>query len=291
MYFVLTYILYCSNMFHITKDKAIDNFSGSSIALPQQQAKKAWSNPIMTYTIPNHHGYHFAKEATEWPVFDQKQEYCGQIWSIAAWAVPAGIHENLGLPDHIDLYLTSAGQWAPTLEQAEHYLVNTEAPTEFRVKGASLGLFVCGKWAIDNGSPDTYGDYRVFKCSAGYWDAEEIDQLPSPKVAEAVFAEILSAIGGYTLLQQALGIRASYLCRSVKGELIMHFESCNHCSKVSIELHKVNMYHLTFYRFSLASVDRGCQIVAVFGDISRDLLQQTFEDFTGLSLVPQLAST
>jgi hypothetical protein len=133
----------------------------------------------MTYllNIPDHRASHFPPtEETEWPVFNDRQEYCGQIHLIRAWAVPEAIHEELGLPKHVDLYLTTNGQWAATLEHAEHYLSRTEAPTEFKVKGASLGLFIPGEWAESNGSPNTYSDYRVFKHSAGYWNAEEIEE-------------------------------------------------------------------------------------------------------------------
>jgi hypothetical protein len=129
----------------------------------------------MTYTIADHHGSHLTREETEWPAFDDRQEYCGQIHLIRTWAIPTGIHEELGLPSHIDLYLTSKGQWAPALEIAEHLLC-TQSPLEFRVKGASLSLFVPGGWAEDNGSPNTYSDYRVYQRSPGFWAAEEIDE-------------------------------------------------------------------------------------------------------------------
>jgi hypothetical protein len=133
----------------------------------------------MTYTISiaDHHGSNLTREETEWPAFDDQQEYCGQIYLIAAWAIPDSTHEELGLRNHVDLFLTSAGQWAATLEHAEHYLSHTEPPTEFRVKGASLGLFVSGAWAQDNGSPNVYSDYQVFRNSFGNWDAEEIGAL------------------------------------------------------------------------------------------------------------------
>jgi hypothetical protein len=134
--------------------------------------------PIMAQQlrIADHNGCNLnPREENEWPVFNDAQEYCGQIWLTASWAVPARIHEKLGLPNHIDLYLSSVGHWAPTLEQAEHYLANTAAPTEFRLKGASLGLFFPLQWAEDNGIPNTYSDYRVFRHSEGYWDAEKIE--------------------------------------------------------------------------------------------------------------------
>jgi hypothetical protein len=132
----------------------------------------------MTYTISiaDHHGSTFTREETEWPAFNDRQEYCGQIYLTRAWAVPNGIYEELGLRNHVDLYLTSKGQWAATLEHAEHYLSRTEPPTEFKVKGASLGLFICGQWAEDNGSPNVYSDYRVYQRSPGLWNAEEIEE-------------------------------------------------------------------------------------------------------------------
>jgi hypothetical protein len=73
------------------------------------------------------------------------------------------------------LYITSEGQWAQTFEIAEHLLTTSPKPTEFVVKGALLALFIPGEWAIDNGNPNTYSDYRVFLTTAGYWDAEEIE--------------------------------------------------------------------------------------------------------------------
>jgi hypothetical protein len=129
----------------------------------------------MTYCIANHHCANLTREETQWSVFDQNQEYCGHVFCIASWAIPKGIHEGFSLPTHIDLYITSDGQWAPTLELAEHLLTTESAPTEFSVKGALLALFIPGEWAIDNGSPNTYSDYRVFYTPAGYWDAVEIE--------------------------------------------------------------------------------------------------------------------
>jgi hypothetical protein len=130
-----------------------------------------------TLNIANHNGCNFSTtEETDWPAFDRNGEYCGQVYKVSAWAVPSGIHEEMELPSHLDLYVTNAGQWAPTFEIAEHYLANTEPPTEFKVKGASLGLFISGQWAEDNGSPNTYTDYRVYQRSPGFWDAEEIEE-------------------------------------------------------------------------------------------------------------------
>jgi hypothetical protein len=129
----------------------------------------------MTYAMANHHCAHLTREQTQWSVFDRNQEYCGQVFQIAAWAVPAGIHAGFSLPNHIDLYITSEGQWAQTLEIAEHLLTTESAPAEFVVKGSLMALFVPGEWAIDNGNPNTYSDYRVFWDRSGYWNAEEIE--------------------------------------------------------------------------------------------------------------------
>jgi hypothetical protein len=129
----------------------------------------------MTYSTANHHGSHFTKEETQWAVFDKEQEFRGHVFQIAAWAVPAGIHAQFSLPSHSDLYITTDGQWAQNLESAEHLLTAESAPTEFVVKGALLALFIPAEWAIDNGNPNIYSDYRVFLESAGYWDAEEIE--------------------------------------------------------------------------------------------------------------------
>jgi hypothetical protein len=129
------------------------------------------------YPVADHRGYHFAtKEETEWPAFNDRQEYCGQIRRISSWAVPAKIYLDLRLPNnHIDMYLTPEGHWASTLEHAEH-LSRTKAPAEFFVRGAILGLFVPGEWAEENGTPNTYGDYRVYQRSLEGWDAEEVEE-------------------------------------------------------------------------------------------------------------------
>jgi hypothetical protein len=113
------------------------------------------------------------------------------------------------------------------------------------------------------------------------------DQYLAPVVADQIFTETLSAMGGYALLQEALGLRPCFLCRGMEGELIMHFNSCDHCSKVKIELTEIDLYTMTFYRFSRAAVDRGCQVVEVVEDIGREQLQHSFEEFTGLFLMPR----
>jgi hypothetical protein len=113
------------------------------------------------------------------------------------------------------------------------------------------------------------------------------EHLP-PVVADQIFTEILSAMGGYELLRQSLEIRACYLCRGMEGELIMHFDACDHTNKVKIELsEEIDSYTMTFYRFSRAAVDRGCQVVEVVEDVGREQLQHSFEEFTGLFLMPR----
>lgn len=128
----------------------------------------------MTYAIANHHGTHFNREQTQWSVFDQDRQYCGHVFLAAAWAVPASIHARFNIPSHIDLYLTSQGEWAQTFEIAQ-YLIATQSALEFVVKGALLALFVPSEWAIDNGNPNTYSDYHIFRDRAGYWNAVEIE--------------------------------------------------------------------------------------------------------------------
>jgi hypothetical protein len=111
------------------------------------------------------------------------------------------------------------------------------------------------------------------------------------RTADRTFTETLSAMGGYVLLQEALGLRASYLCRGLEGELIMRFDGCDRANKVKVELCEIDMYTVTFYRFSFAPVDRGCQVAKVFEDIAREQLQHMFEEYTGLSLVPRFAAS
>jgi hypothetical protein len=108
----------------------------------------------------------------------------------------------------------------------------------------------------------------------------------APDIADGIFAEILAALGGYALLQKSLGIKASYLCRGLEGELVMRFDGCDHANKVKVELCEIDMYRMTFYRFSFAIADRGCRVVESFEDIDREQLQHYFEEFTGLSLLP-----
>jgi hypothetical protein len=111
------------------------------------------------------------------------------------------------------------------------------------------------------------------------------------RAAQRTFTETLSAIGGYALLQEALGLRASYLCRGLEGELIMRFDGCDRANKVKVELAGIDMYSMTFYCFSFAAVDRGCQMAGSFEDIAREQLQYVFEEFTGLPLVPKFAAS
>jgi hypothetical protein len=65
----------------------------------------------MTY-IANHNNANLTRETTQW--------VCGDyaITRIAAWAVPAGIHGELDLPTHCDVYKTSTGDWCVTLDEA-----------------------------------------------------------------------------------------------------------------------------------------------------------------------------
>ena len=128
----------------------------------------------MTYCIANHHGSNLQREQTHWLVPNEHGKYCGYIIKIAAWAVPASIYAGFSLPSHLDLYITSNGQWAQTLEIAEHLLTTQPKPTEFKVTGSLLALFVPEQWALDNGNPNTYNDYRVFWDRSGYWNADEI---------------------------------------------------------------------------------------------------------------------
>jgi hypothetical protein len=138
----------------------------------------------MTYATANYHCAHLTREETQWAVFDNTQEFRGHVFKISAWAVPADIHAQFNLPNHIDLYITSEGQWAQTLEIAEHLLTTELAPfdsaqgkpAEFVVKGALLALFIPGEWAIDNGDPNPYSDYQICRDFAGYWNAVEIEQ-------------------------------------------------------------------------------------------------------------------
>jgi hypothetical protein len=114
-------------------------------------------------------------------------------------------------------------------------------------------------------------------------------QQLSSIVAQRIFAETLTAMGGYALLRETLGIRASYLCRGLQGELIMRFDGCDSANKVKVELGEIDSYTMTFYQFYFALENRGCQVVGEFEGIDRHQLQHCFEEFTGLSLVPELA--
>jgi hypothetical protein len=91
------------------------------------------------------------------------------------------------------------------------------------------------------------------------------------------------------LLQQSLEVRPSFLCRGMEGELILSFKNCPHSDKVKIEVSEIDMdtYIMTFYRFSMAPENRGCQVVKVIKDVSRKHLQHSFEAFTGLFLGPK----
>jgi hypothetical protein len=116
-------------------------------------------------------------------------------------------------------------------------------------------------------------------------------QQLSSTVAKGIFDEILSAMGGYALLQEALGLKASYLCRGLEGELIMRFDGCDACNKVKVELGEIDSYTMTFYQFYFALENRGCQVVAEFEGVGREQLQHMFEEYTGLSLVSRFAAS
>ncbi len=133
----------------------------------------------MTYTTknpaalstPNHNGCTIDRPVTQWPAFDQNHEYCGEIHRIAAWAVPNAVYEAWGLQDNLDLYLTTEGHWAPTLEIAEHLLASTPPPKSFKVKGSTLRFFFPSEW-LKNKKPSINEDYRVFRDFANEWTAE-----------------------------------------------------------------------------------------------------------------------
>jgi hypothetical protein len=109
------------------------------------------------------------------------------------------------------------------------------------------------------------------------------------EVADRIFGEILSAMGGYALLQKVLGVRPSFLCRGMEGEFILRFNGSDRTNKVKIELDAIDSYTMTFYCFSFVPENRGCQVVGAFEGIDREQLQHYFEEFTGLSLVPKFA--
>ncbi len=123
-----------------------------------------------TLNIANHNGCTITKEETEFPAFNGR-EYCGQIHRIAAWQVPERVYKDLGLPNHLPLYLTSEGHWAAELEHAEHYLSNTKPPIEFLVKGATLSLFVALQWV-----PNAQSNYRVYRRLHDGWEVEEVEE-------------------------------------------------------------------------------------------------------------------
>jgi hypothetical protein len=111
------------------------------------------------------------------------------------------------------------------------------------------------------------------------------------RAAQRIFDETLAAMGGYALLQQALGLAPSFLCRGLEGEMILRFKGCDQANKVKIALDEIDSYTMTFYCFSFSPENRGCQVVAEFEGIDRDQLQHSFEEFTGLSLVPSFAAS
>jgi hypothetical protein len=116
-------------------------------------------------------------------------------------------------------------------------------------------------------------------------------QQLSSTVAKGIFDETLSALGGYGLLRETLGVKPSFLCRGLEGELILRFGGFDRANKVKIALDEIDSYTMTFYCFSFSPENRGCQVVAEFEGIDRDQLQHSFEEFTGLSLVPSFAAS
>jgi hypothetical protein len=129
----------------------------------------------MTHAIntADYNDCNITKEVCDFPVFNQNQEYCGEIRKIAAWQVPQSVHQSLGLTDRADLYLTSEGHWAPTLEIAEHF-INTDCPLEFICKGGILSFFVSPQCVERHGSIKAYEDCRVFRTADGSWDFKAI---------------------------------------------------------------------------------------------------------------------
>jgi hypothetical protein len=125
-----------------------------------------------TLNIANHNGCNFTKEEIQWPVFNQNQEFCGQIHKIAAHSVPQRVYRDLELPSHLDLYLSSEGHWAATLEHAEHYLSATKPPIEFLVKGSCLNLFAALQWV-----PNAQSNYRVYRRLDDGFNVEEVGEV------------------------------------------------------------------------------------------------------------------
>jgi hypothetical protein len=65
----------------------------------------------MTY-IADRHNANLTRETTQWVWGDYT------ITKVSAWAVPDGVHADLGLPGHLDLYLASTGDWCADFDEA-----------------------------------------------------------------------------------------------------------------------------------------------------------------------------
>jgi hypothetical protein len=127
-----------------------------------------------TINIPHSNSCNlFPIEEIQWPAFDRNQEYCCEIRKIVAWRVPRSVHQSLGLTDRTDLYLSSEGHWAPTLEIAEHF-INNDCPLEFICKRGSLSFFVPPPCLEEYDSIKAYDDCRVFRTADGGWDFKTI---------------------------------------------------------------------------------------------------------------------
>jgi hypothetical protein len=100
-----------------------------------------------------------------------KLSHIGQVNKIAAPQVPDRCHQTLSSSRSNPLFLTSNGHWAKTLESAADLLATSEACQEFVVTGALLDLFQSPK---KEGCSKPWSDYRVYRDSDGYWNAEEI---------------------------------------------------------------------------------------------------------------------
>jgi hypothetical protein len=114
------------------------------------------------------------QQESRWAVFtnnNSKLSHIGQVNKIAAPQVPDRCHETLSSSRSNSLFLTSEGHWATTLEAAVDLLVTSEVCQEFVVTGGLLDLFPLPR---NEGCVKRWGDYRVFKDSDGYWNAEEI---------------------------------------------------------------------------------------------------------------------
>jgi hypothetical protein len=114
------------------------------------------------------------QQESRWAVLTSsngKLSHIGQVNKIAAPQVPDRCHEALSSPRSNPLFLTSEGHWARSLEAAADLLVTSEVCKEFVVTGGLLDLFPLPR---DESQVKRWGEYRVFRNSDGYWNAEEI---------------------------------------------------------------------------------------------------------------------